>query len=65
VESWGNLLLDLGPVAAVAIVGWSVASAIAFWQFRFRGWKISLAFAIIGAIALAATYLAIAFLPTA
>jgi hypothetical protein len=58
-ESWANLLLILGPVAAVALAGAGVASAIAFWQYGWRAWKTSFVFALMGAAAVVTTFQAV------
>jgi hypothetical protein len=59
-ESGWHLLLIFGPVAVVAMVGAGIASGIAYYQYGWRGWRISLIFTLMGAAALIATYVAVA-----
>jgi hypothetical protein len=60
-ESEWHVLLIFGPVALVAIVGAGIASGIAFYQYGWRGWKISLVFTLMGTAALLATFLAVKY----
>jgi hypothetical protein len=64
VEGWWTLILIFGPVAVAAIIGAGAASALAYWQYGWRGWKAALVFTVMGAGALLATYLAIKYFPT-
>ena len=41
-ESGWNALLIFGPIAAVVLFGIVLASAFAFAQYGWRGWKIAL-----------------------
>ena len=58
-ESGLNLLLIFGPIVTVALVGAVGASLLAFWQYGWRGWKISFVFTLMAAAALVATFLAV------
>ena len=56
-ESGWNALLIVGPAVALPLIGALVASALAFWQYGWRGWKISLVFTLMSATAFATMFL--------